>query len=292
MLEIPVDFYSTHNSWTPKFCTQVAHEYERFLELRAENENLSPPDNVDKFWHTHILNSKSYISYCFKKFNKYIHHSLIDSLDQSARVTRLANTVQSYKNKFGSFTYPNVWNQETDKKINDCGIPANFKPNEKVNNISKSNNLKLNLPSYQSIKTLNSKDPDVLNILITYRPGNIFSSINLPLDNKILQVKINKNTTFTELKQLIMKKTGMNNLIEKYKPIAINLDPHPEYKPGPKPAPKRSWGLMEEIVTSNSNYFSYEDDGFINRDVIYNSLFPDCKFYIADIHEMTQAGYC
>lgn len=71
---------------------------------------MSPSNDIDKFWHYHILDAKSYYAYCIDKFNKIIHHNPIDSFDKKSRFDRIANTYIQYLNKFGSNGNKQVWN--------------------------------------------------------------------------------------------------------------------------------------------------------------------------------------
>ena len=112
MLNVDINFYARYNEWDRPMCEKVRFEYERFMELRATNPNLSPPDQIDKFWHTHILDTNSYLSYCLTQWNRIIHHNPAEAQDQLARAIRLSNTLTVYKETYGNFTHPEVWAQE------------------------------------------------------------------------------------------------------------------------------------------------------------------------------------
>jgi hypothetical protein len=104
--------------WSDDYANLVFVEYERFLLLRLTNENLSPSEDIDKLWHTHILCSKHYETYCQEKFNKFIHHDAIDSIesdDKTPRINRITNTLIEYKKQFGNYNEI-VWSTETIKK--------------------------------------------------------------------------------------------------------------------------------------------------------------------------------
>lgn len=61
---------------------EIFEETKKFLELAAEVSDEGSQhifiDNplliIDEMWHTFILHTKQYMSYCFGKFNKFIHH--------------------------------------------------------------------------------------------------------------------------------------------------------------------------------------------------------------------------
>ena len=314
-----MDFYSRYNSWTPEFGEQVKVEYERFLELRAANSKLSPSDTIDKLWHVHILDTKSYIRYCMGKFNKYIHHDPADSVDQMARRIRLADTKAAYSMRFGQFVHPVVWDEHANlnystnstKKERDLSIFSswppkvtfpigsskpidpflviNFEPDTAFN--------KIKLPDYKSISA--QIPPNSIGVLITRRLG-LFPDEKLPMENQIIQIPIDKQTKFSDIKKIITDKTKLNQLVKSdYMSIAIKLSPHPGYVPKPKLPEKRVFGssyggLLSHNSLPSGDYFSYEDYDRVKLDtnIISNSSTPDCKLYIADIHEMTSNGYC
>lgn len=96
-----IEFVKISCNWTDKYTREVLFEYERFLILRESDNQLSPSDDIDRFWHIHILCSQHYTEYCLSKFNKYIHHNALDSMDQPARLHRLSNTLNEYTKHFG-----------------------------------------------------------------------------------------------------------------------------------------------------------------------------------------------
>jgi len=53
------------HGWTSDYVNDVMSEYERFLQLRyIYDDKVSPSNDVDKFWHQHILNVNQYYTYC------------------------------------------------------------------------------------------------------------------------------------------------------------------------------------------------------------------------------------
>lgn len=96
-------------NWSDNYVDNVIFEYIRFLNLRNLDEKLSPSDDIDKVWHTHILNTKLYYEYCQTNFNKFIHHDLNDADDQQARKIRLDNSIKKYNEIYGPIKYPDVW---------------------------------------------------------------------------------------------------------------------------------------------------------------------------------------
>lgn len=96
------------HGWKNDYANDVATNYHRFMGLRSKDSNLSPSDDIDKFWHQHILNTLSYTQYCTKNFGKYIHHNPEDAYDQNSRYQRLCNTVREYIKIYGDVN-PQIW---------------------------------------------------------------------------------------------------------------------------------------------------------------------------------------
>ena len=72
------------NGWTSDFTVQVAEEYGRFLVLCLEHQQdtnhlILPSELVDKFWHLHILDTRTYIEDCQHCFGSILHHFSLTS---------------------------------------------------------------------------------------------------------------------------------------------------------------------------------------------------------------------
>jgi hypothetical protein len=65
--------------WSQDQAARVEGDYKRFLYAlahRREGEILSPPSQeVDEFWHQHILNTKKYREDCQTVFGHYVDHT-------------------------------------------------------------------------------------------------------------------------------------------------------------------------------------------------------------------------
>lgn len=307
---INTEFISKYNNWTHHYTSQVQFEYERFLELRSQNENLSPSDSIDMFWHVHILDTKSYYNYCLTKFGKIIHHNPVDSLDQEPRKIRFGLTLIKYKEKFGSPTYTEIWenynfNNTTNNKL--IYIDHNLRP-------------QLELPNYKE-HLIN--DPNTVKIFIFYTFDNGYSipndltnnylnnskykkwrPNNLPLDRKVISVKVSQTTTQDDLKKFISEKTGHYH-------VGIKIYPHPTWK--------KILDAKNKIETSNNNrnklnsklLSNFNSNGISTFASDYLDITPDpyteklrlenlvlkpgdnsFKFYIAELEELTSNGYC
>ena len=62
---------------------------------------LSPPILVDKLWHYHILDTRSYAKTCENICGEFIHHDRDGGLDEASRNQRMEATKLSYQALFG-----------------------------------------------------------------------------------------------------------------------------------------------------------------------------------------------
>ena len=290
---------SKYYNWNPEYTAKVIFEYKRFLTLRVENSDLSPSDDIDKLWHYHILDTKSYYTYCIEKFGKIIHHNPADSLNQKLRQIRLANTHVKYLDKFGSFENKQVWNISKDTThvlLND---------DIKLDTLQK-----FELPDYKSNTV---SEPNVIKIFLYYTFDNGYFTPKelletncyfkkwrpneMEYDKKILTLKIDKNTTMNLLKKYIEHITG-------HAKIAIRLYPHPSYRQ----TLNTKQNFMNNMNTLNNKYNNNSINGcqtFASNYLNIINKVPDdddkslmtntdnsFKFYIGELVEMTQNGFC
>ncbi len=63
--------------WDPAKANAVEAEYKRFLHLSKEfpDEAMTPGEDVDTFWHYHILDTMKYAADCDAVFGYFLHHS-------------------------------------------------------------------------------------------------------------------------------------------------------------------------------------------------------------------------
>jgi hypothetical protein len=54
------------NGWTARYATQVAKEFDRFMELKSIDDDISPSCAVDMLWHQLLLDTAFYYAHvCF-----------------------------------------------------------------------------------------------------------------------------------------------------------------------------------------------------------------------------------
>ena len=67
-------------TWSNEYAKKVCIEYLKFMDLRNKNQNLSPSNDIDKFWHQHILNTKMYRNFCVVKYRRVSKIPFIHSM--------------------------------------------------------------------------------------------------------------------------------------------------------------------------------------------------------------------
>ncbi|WP_395315919.1 hypothetical protein [Variovorax sp. UC74_104] len=62
--------------WSPGYANQMEVAYKRYLMLHARHPELTlaPEQDVDRFWHMHILDTRKYAADCEATFGYFLHH--------------------------------------------------------------------------------------------------------------------------------------------------------------------------------------------------------------------------
>ena len=177
--------------WAPEYAKAVAFEYARFIVLRNGNPKLSPSDDIDKFWHQHMLNTKNYYDYCNKYFARLVHHNPDDADDQKARFLRVRNTRSEYTKKFGPIVNERVWDNMSPTKT----APADL--------VWKSNNsFDKQKIDFKLVYTF-----DIWDITNRYI-GKAWRANNSPYDRQTITYYYGDNETISDLRKTIADKTG------------------------------------------------------------------------------------
>lgn len=92
--------------WSQARAEQAALGYRRYLMLRAKypGASLSPPGDVDAFWHAHILDTRRYAEDCEAIFGAFLHHhpSLGEpGFDEAAHEAAAWVMAELYQREFG-----------------------------------------------------------------------------------------------------------------------------------------------------------------------------------------------
>lgn len=98
-----------YNGWLREDAEETCLQYRRFLFLNRkyctqETGALVPSEDIDEFWHAHILNTKAYMKDCDAIFGRYLHHypffGIDEASDISALYRKLEKTAQLYLKEF------------------------------------------------------------------------------------------------------------------------------------------------------------------------------------------------
>jgi hypothetical protein len=128
---------------------------------------------------------------------------------------------------------------------------------------------------------------------------------NLPLDRKVISVKVSQTTTKDDLKKFISEKTGHSH-------IGIQIYPHPIWKKildaknkiestNNNNKNKLNSGLLNNFNSDGvpafaSNYLDITPDSYTEKLRLENLILKPgdntFKFYIAELEEITSNGYC
>ena len=95
--------------WTPGYAESIEAAYKNFLLMIVKYpqyaEELMLANDVDTFWHTHILQTRKYATDCEKMFGIYLHHSPHigerTAADLEKRAVQAQQTLALYEQEFG-----------------------------------------------------------------------------------------------------------------------------------------------------------------------------------------------
>lgn len=96
------------NGWSRLKADQTEVLYRRFLWLALlyPDAPLVPTEDVDKFWHQHILDTRKYALDCEQLFGYFLHHcpyfGMRDEADKAEMRSAFRLTCELYEKEFGS----------------------------------------------------------------------------------------------------------------------------------------------------------------------------------------------
>lgn len=101
-----------HQGWLKTDALQVCQMYRNYLYLHKKygaQYSLPPSEEIDEFWHNHILDTQQYRADCEKIFGQYLDHYPYLGIDQKTTLNDLesafAITQQLYHQEFGEQIY-------------------------------------------------------------------------------------------------------------------------------------------------------------------------------------------
>jgi hypothetical protein len=112
-LESVRDSLMEKQGWTMERADAARAEYVRFLTLLRMKPgfmlvpwpNVDGQDDLDQFWHQHILDTAKYASDCNRLFGRMIHHNPHVVLGSGQETDAVAKTQRLYARTFGSGSY-------------------------------------------------------------------------------------------------------------------------------------------------------------------------------------------
>ncbi len=107
----PIKFKATRNEdgygWSAEYADRMEVAYKRYLILHAKHPEMSlaPEQDIDRFWHMHILDTRKYAADCEATFGHFVHHfpylGLRGEEDAKALQTAFVKMQQLYAQEFG-----------------------------------------------------------------------------------------------------------------------------------------------------------------------------------------------
>ena len=96
--------------WTREYADSIEAAYKNYLTMvvkyQDDAEDILLSEDVDEFWHTHILQTMRYADDCQSVFGKFLHHEPhvgeVTAADHEKRAAMAEKTRQLYQREFGS----------------------------------------------------------------------------------------------------------------------------------------------------------------------------------------------
>jgi hypothetical protein len=89
--------------WLPSEVKECCLLYKNYLYLKYKypHEILAPSDDIDEFWHNHILDTKKYRADCEKIFGNYLDHCPYLDMKAKDSAEFFAKTQELHAKEFG-----------------------------------------------------------------------------------------------------------------------------------------------------------------------------------------------
>ena len=96
--------------WTREYADRIEIAYKNYLTVlvkyQDDAEDILLSEDVDEFWHTHILQTIKYTEDCESVFGRYLHHTPhigeVTQEDMERRIGFAEKTRSLYEREFGS----------------------------------------------------------------------------------------------------------------------------------------------------------------------------------------------
>lgn len=135
----PIKFKLMHKEgWTPEQAEAVEREYRRFLFLMKiyPQDAAAPLEDVDTFWHYHILDTMKYARDCETVFGYFLHHfpyvglcaeagpDVLEQMGERMRELYEVTFGQSYRRQTSQLQGQAVPSPASDPALAYCAAPA------------------------------------------------------------------------------------------------------------------------------------------------------------------------
>jgi hypothetical protein len=95
--------------WTREYADSIAVAYKHYLAMLVKYpdhaDDILLSEDVDEFWHTHILQTRKYMQDCQALFGNFLHHEPhvgeVTAADVEKRTIQAEKTRQLYEHEFG-----------------------------------------------------------------------------------------------------------------------------------------------------------------------------------------------
>ena len=90
--------HESGEGWTREYAEAIEQAYRAYLTMLVKHpediEDIVVSEDVDEFWHAHILHTKKYMEDCEKVFGAYLHHNPHVGERTQADIERKASQVE------------------------------------------------------------------------------------------------------------------------------------------------------------------------------------------------------
>lgn len=112
-LDIIVQRLIKKHKWNSEDANECKKLYKNFLYLMGKysgKQIVIPTEEIDIFWHEHILHTDKYTNDCISVFGSYMHHDPYieqssDKIQIKTIKTLFDETQELHKNEFGYYIY-------------------------------------------------------------------------------------------------------------------------------------------------------------------------------------------
>jgi hypothetical protein len=110
MLKKLAEYISEYYNWLDVYCAMVVFEYDRIMKIMFVKNcsKFNLPDDIEKCWQAHILDTEFYSQYCMENFGKIIHYKPLKLIDNKKNKD-IKPILGFYQEKHNFPKYEIVW---------------------------------------------------------------------------------------------------------------------------------------------------------------------------------------